>query len=244
MHCKRRHCLIAATMLGVAAVTLWLAAARRSDAAAAPAPGVETPQPAATSLYDHHILVYLPTDYTPARRWPVIFCYPGAGQPPTVWPFRELTAGRQFVIIGMSYTLKNGGRLEDELLSLQRIRADLTPRFNLDPHRVLIGGFSLGALWANHLAGLTPESFAGVAVLGHRSSPNPNHAAAYRGKPILLAHGQFDPYCQSMPQYVDEFAAYGAIVTHIVYPDIGHHMASDDPQTRAWFEQFTSPPQP
>jgi hypothetical protein len=50
-----------------------------------------------------HFMVYVPSDYTDEQNWPVIFFYHGMGGQPTTWPFKQITGGKGFIVIGMGY---------------------------------------------------------------------------------------------------------------------------------------------
>jgi hypothetical protein len=42
-------------------------------------------------------LLYLPKDYSPNRKWPVIFCYHGLSVPPTCYPFDTATGQKGYI---------------------------------------------------------------------------------------------------------------------------------------------------
>src|SRR5437870_4775597 len=90
----------------VAFFTWSNAAAQSSDDAIQPGTEVRIEAPQSRSFG----LVYVPEDYTPDREWPVILCYPGAGGGATTWPFRQMTGGKGFVVIGMNYLRQEYGR--------------------------------------------------------------------------------------------------------------------------------------
>ena len=50
-----------------------------------------------------HFMVYVPSDYNDKRNWPVIFFYHGMHGQPMTQPFKEITQGRGFIIVGMGY---------------------------------------------------------------------------------------------------------------------------------------------
>jgi len=53
--------------------------------------------------YRGFYLVYLPSNYDPRFTWPVILSYHGYQGQPSIHPFREVTDGRHFIVVGMDY---------------------------------------------------------------------------------------------------------------------------------------------
>jgi predicted peptidase len=62
--------------------------------------------------------LYVPKDYTADRTWPIIYCYHGMDQEAKVWPFRELTGGAGYIVVGMEYLNRTvGGPKADKELA-------------------------------------------------------------------------------------------------------------------------------
>lgn len=77
------------------------------------------------------------------------------------------------------------GRQMDEVAFLQAVREDATERFNLDPDRIVLAGFSIGGSMASYVACLAPESFAAYAPIGGNFwRPHPESCAG----PVRLLH--------------------------------------------------------
>ncbi len=73
----------------------------------------------------------------------------------------------------------------DEIEFLQRVRDDAAERFDLDPDRTILAGFSGGAFMVNYLACAEPEAFAAYApVAGGFWRPHPAQCAG----PVRLFH--------------------------------------------------------
>ena len=101
--------------------------------AAAPADGVKPEQATFTPGKETKIadpltggvgwyVVYIPKDYTPDREWPTMFCYHGKNNDPKSWPFKELTDGQGYIVIGMEYLNHETPEAEKDVENLQRIR--------------------------------------------------------------------------------------------------------------------------
>lgn len=186
-------------------------------------------------LVDGHFILYVPRDYTPDRAWPVIFCYHGINQSAKVWPFKELTEGKEFIVIGMSYTVKNGADADREFESLVRIGKLVAGTLNVNPRRIFIGGFSLGGMWTYRISAKDPTMFAGVAAFGMSGGPGSSPPAAWQGKPVLVAHGETDQYCQKIQDTLDAYGRVGAQLTHEVFPGQGHTVDTNNQVCKKWF---------
>src|SRR5258708_32046983 len=149
----RRTARFAVMFLTCATMLLYGARARAADKAAdgvAPdlatfSPGKETkildPKTGGVGWY----VVYVPKDYTPQREWPTIFCYHGRNNDPKSWPFKELTDGQGYIIVGMEYLNREGGDAAADVENLQRIRKFVAARLRLNSKLNCMGGFSQGS---------------------------------------------------------------------------------------------------
>src|SRR3982751_1254399 len=54
-----------------------------------------------------YYVVYTPKDYKPENPMPLILCYHGKTGSPTSWPFKDLTDGHGYIIIGFDYQEKD-----------------------------------------------------------------------------------------------------------------------------------------
>ena len=96
--------------------------------------------------------VYLPQDYTPSHLWPIIYSYHGSNGEPTVGPFKDLTDGKGFIIIGMEYLDRAaGGTRDKDLPNLKRIHDVLAKHVALHEQVQFIGGFSQGDVFGEHV---------------------------------------------------------------------------------------------
>lgn len=77
------------------------------------------------------------------------------------------------------------GRQLDEIAFFEDVRDDAIERFNLDPEKILLSGFSIGGSMTAYVACLAPDSFAAYAPLGGNFwRPHPTECAA----PVRLLH--------------------------------------------------------
>lgn len=73
----------------------------------------------------------------------------------------------------------------DEIAFIQSVRDHAIGRFNLDPDRILLGGFSIGGSMTAYLACTAPQSFAAYAPLGGNFwRPHPTRCEG----PVRLLH--------------------------------------------------------
>jgi dienelactone hydrolase len=149
---------------GIAAVVLGLTRAQ----AETPAPG----EPSAGKLIERVVCaaapaqsyaVYLPSNYDPARAWPILYCFdPRAnGQRPV--KIAQPAAERLGYIVVGSNNSRNGAWPAIELAARHLIR-DTERRFHLDPRRRYSMGFSGGSRAAS--AAAMEFGFAGVVGCG------------------------------------------------------------------------------
>jgi dienelactone hydrolase len=190
-----------------------------------------------SGLTDGHFILYVPKDYTPVRAWPLIFCYHGINQSAKVWPFKELTDGKGFIVVGMSYVTDDGGTPEQEWASLVHIGQLVSSTLKVNPKMIFIGGFSRGGGWTYTLSAKNPSIFAGVIALGMSGGPGTSMPAAWMGKPVLIAHGEKDEYCQKIQTTLDAFAGVGAQVTHEVFPGQGHAVDTNNAVCKKWLQE-------
>jgi dienelactone hydrolase len=119
--------------------------------------------------------VYLPSQYTPERKWPVLYCLdPGARGRLPVERFAEAAEREGFIVAG-SNNARNGP-LEPVKEAIGAMTADARQRFAIDDSRVYSAGFSGGARVA--LAWAHGSNLAGAVACG----------AAFGGREIPPVH--------------------------------------------------------
>jgi hypothetical protein len=109
--------------------------------------------------------LYLPSGYTPAKRWPMIYFFdPGGRGGRPVELYKEIAEKYGFVIAGSNNSRNFSG---DQSKSVTAIWKDTHQRFALDEQHTYTSGFSGGARVAGSMAfSCLPCSIAGVIAQG------------------------------------------------------------------------------
>ena len=137
-----------------------LALCGRVAAAQAPERGIPLERVACADDPSQTYALYLPSGYTPERRWSVIFAFhPAARGPLMVEKFRA--AAEQYgYIVAASNNSRNGPHAVSAAAA-QAMSADVGRRFSIDPQRIYLAGMSGGARVATGIA-LANTLIAGV----------------------------------------------------------------------------------
>lgn len=151
---------------------LWIALAAllmlRVWPAAAEAPlprGQVVPRVACTAAPEYSYALYLPSAYTPERKWPVMFCFDpeGAGERPVHLMERAAEASG-FILMG-SWDSRNGP-LEPILKAQNALWREARSRYAVEEGRCYAAGFSGGARASVRMAMDHPGAFSGVLCCG------------------------------------------------------------------------------
>jgi dienelactone hydrolase len=106
--------------------------------------------------------LYLPSSYTAAREWPVVFCFdPGARGRRPLEHFRDAAEKYGYILAGSNNSRNGLPYIEPA----QAMWSDVSARFRIDPRRTYAAGFSGGARVVLSLA-LANSSIAGVIASG------------------------------------------------------------------------------
>ena len=184
-------------------------------------PGTEIRMTA--SQTEKTFLVYTPVDYTDKHPFPIIFCYHGYNGTATTWPFKQVTKGRGFIVVGMNYatdtyykTLRPTEtaaekRFFEEVLSL------LSKRLNIAKAFIFMGGYSQGGYSTTVLGEQLLDQLAGRLVLGagrRDVDMNPPRAKLIRGHPLFYGVGELDdPHYPRAKRSSQLYTEWGADVT-------------------------------
>jgi phospholipase/carboxylesterase len=122
--------------------------------------------------------------------------------------------------------------IEEGLGLLRRFVKELLEEYPVDPQRLYLGGFSMGAAMAGGLALLEPESVAGAIMISGYLPPDPR--GDYRtqdaaGRPFFQAHGTVDPVVpiEAARATRDYLSQSPVDLTYREYP-IGHEMSYEE----------------
>jgi poly(3-hydroxybutyrate) depolymerase len=184
-----------------------------------------------------HFLVYVPTDYTDQRDWPAIFYYHGMNGQTKTWPFKQITDGKGFIIVGMEYIQRGGVKrtrrqyveyLKRERRSVLEVRRYLAEHLRIDEKRIFVTGNSKGGWHTSAMLETSARAWAGAVILAagrHRVAKvlaNKAGREALRGKPIYIGVGQKDVNRRSAKGATRYYRRLGADVTFEMYKGAGH----------------------
>ncbi|HSS19914.1 MAG TPA: hypothetical protein VLL54_07565 [Pyrinomonadaceae bacterium] len=129
-------------------------------------PGVINPHVAVASDASQSYALYLPKDYSPKKRWPIIYAFDplGRGQVP-VERFSEAAERFGYIVVG-SNNSRNGLPGMAIGNSIEALWKDSHARLAIDEKRIYAAGFSGGARVANRLASSCGDCIAGVISCG------------------------------------------------------------------------------
>ncbi|MDZ4819858.1 MAG: alpha/beta hydrolase-fold protein [Planctomycetota bacterium] len=237
-HLKSVLCRVwnAGGLLLAMTVLLWPAAGTaRAEEATTPAtakPGEQVAMTYKVKLKDGkeqeiHCWTYLPKDYAAEKPLPLLLFLHGAGERGTVLkevakfgPPKMLRKGQQLPVIVVSPQCRKDCVWEpDELLPLVD---ELQRQYAVDPDRVFISGFSMGASGAWNVALADPERFAGaVPVAAGTSINNAKTLAKVR---VWTFHGDVDELVSTAntAALVEAIKSHGGQAQVTVLPKLGH----------------------
>lgn len=120
--------------------------------------------------------LYLPSNYTPARRWPTLYCFdPLARGPLPVKLFSEAAERFGWVVVGSNNS--RNGPLGDSVKAAGAMIEDTQARLSVDARRLYAAGFSGGARQSILIDQLCRHCLAGVIAAGAGYPPEHRPAA-------------------------------------------------------------------
>lgn len=184
--------------------------------------------------------IWKPDDFDASKKYPAIVYFHGTGGKPNAAFIHEVTGGKGFVLVGMTY--QNKGRfnytvqeISDELGLLGALKKTLVGSLSVDPKRIYVGGFSKGG-WHSAMLLDYDRELAGGLILGggifkKRASP----VKFGKAVPIYIGCGRYDGnYPPSIGALVC-FRKLGADVTLEAWPETGHAHPQTPPEgMRQW----------
>lgn len=225
-------CLLLATIVGLLVVLSWPAIEIWQNR---PRPGVQVCQQyvqkengsadAVASQVDY--LLYLPREYEAGHKWPLLVFLHGArerGQDLNVvrrlGPPRQIDQGKQLpFIIVCPQCPENSHWIPEQVVKLIE---HISNRFPVDPDRVYLTGYSMGAYATWQTACYDPGRFAAIAPLS--GGGNVEQAKRLAHLPIWAFHGANDPIVplEKNKAMVDAVRKCGGYVKFTVYPGYKH----------------------
>ena len=115
--------------------------------------------------------LYLPPDYDPSRRWPLILALDPAARGRVPVELLRPAAEKYGYIVAGSNNSRNGP-LKPQTEAFQQMWNDVLERFAIDEHRIYAAGFSGGARLATLMGHLCQRCLAGVLSSGAGFSPS------------------------------------------------------------------------
>src|SRR6476619_1420540 len=129
----------------------------------APAPGTVHGSVAVASDPSNSYALYLPSAYSPARRWPLLLVFdPFARGEVSVKLFQEAAEKYGFIVAGSN----NSRNFQDPSAAIRALWADVKERYAIDPRRIYTAGLSGGARVASSVALACKGCIAGVIANG------------------------------------------------------------------------------
>lgn len=107
----------------------------------------------------HSYALYLPSNYTPQKRWPILLAFDPFGR--GVAPVKLFQAGAEkygFIVVGSN----NSRNFSDPSTAIRLLWNDVIHRFAIDPRRIYTTGLSGGARVASSVAIACKTCIAGV----------------------------------------------------------------------------------
>ncbi len=153
-------------------VTALLAAAALAVAQAATPPGASPPGQLVEGLRcesdpSQSYTLYLPSGYTPSRRWPALLVFDPRGRSVLAAELFRAAAESYGWILVSSNDTRSDGPMEVNTKALQALWPEVHRRYASDPRRIYAAGFSGGGMLAYEL-GRKTDGLAGVIASGSR----------------------------------------------------------------------------
>ncbi len=180
-------------------------------------------QPAVKVLADasYTYALYLPSQYSPQKRWPVLLAFDpdGEGAYP-VKLFQPAAEKYGFILVGSN----NSRNFVDPSTAIRLLWHDVTTRYAVDPRRVYATGFSGGSRVAAGLAIGCKNCLAGVIACGAGLPPGVGVPPAETADWFLTA-GTLDFNYAEMIQLADSLDSSHS-ATHLAFFPGPHHWMS------------------
>ena len=115
---------------------------------------------------DQAYALYLPSSYTPERRWPILYAFDARGGGRRVAELFQKAAEAHGWIVVSSWNTASDGPMEPNFTAMHALWADTHARFAIDDSRVYAAGYSGTVRFACILALTAPGTIAGIIGAG------------------------------------------------------------------------------
>ena len=195
--------------------------------------GMTVPRVTAAKQPEQSYALYLPSQYAPENRWPIIYAFdPGARGSVPVELMKEAAERYGYILVGSNNSRNGSWKMEAE--AADAIVRDTHARLSVDDRRVYFAGFSGGARVAAQIAQVC-KCAAGVLLNGAGF-----HPMGFESKDapfsVFAAVGTFDFNYPELVSTDDELETRG--YPHFLRPFGGPHQwapASAMEDALAWF---------
>jgi predicted esterase len=146
-------------------IFFWIVLLGAGDAVLAQTPMSGTVQPSVAVKADpaNSYALYLPSAYSPARRWPLLLVFdPFARGEVSVKLFHEAAEKYGYIVAGSN----NSRNFQDPSEAIRLLWADVKERYAIDPRRIYTAGLSGGARVASSVALACKDCIAAVIANG------------------------------------------------------------------------------
>ena len=193
------------------------------------------------------VQVVLPGNYSPDRKWPAIFYYHGTGGRPTTELIQAHTQDQDWIVVGMTYTQEGNlpataEYIEKEFRIFSSTRRHLAAKWNLDPRRCYVAGFSKGGWMAGFLLQHDP-GLAGAVILGAGHQFLIRKPAKFRGpQSLFVGIGRQDETYPFALRALVHYRPLGARTTFETWHGLGHRFPENGSSAlRQWLEIEANP---
>jgi len=179
--------------------------------------------------------LFVPEEYDPDRKYPLMVWLHGAGGRPNVKRWRDVASREGFIVLeptcpGQAWYRKGGRYI---MAAIKRVME----QYSIDENRVIIGGASSGGGQVYQILKEYPEAFAAavVLVMYNNSYLRPPRA----GFPIRIEAGVRDKIAniQKVRRTVAQLKRSGFDVTFIEHEDRGHNVPLDCAEIWQWVKE-------
>lgn len=203
----------------------------------------------------------LPCGEAPAAGWPVYFNLHSGGNNPagndegwaaTLWQYPI----KQGLLVCPRAPVDSAGSWNDPrtAAALEKVLTQVRARWPVDPNRIYLMGYSMGAIGSFHLGPLMPDRWAAVAgssgftYLGAEGRAAPDNL---RNLPVMIQNGTADlafqryPLAKAFAEALQELHRADPEGYRVEFKEhAGKQHMIDDKDTPAWLSQFAREPRP